>query len=866
MEKQLTELLRIGIIRPSSSEWGAPVLFAAKKDGTLRMCVDYRGINALTRKIRYPLPRIEELFDVLGRAKVFSRLDLKSGYHQLRMHPDAIHKTAFVTRFGQFEYVTAPFGLTNLPSYFQKLMQTTFRNEFFKFIIIYLDDIVIFSNSVEEHAHHLEIVLTRLRNEKFYCHLAKSALFLSTFTFLGFVIGNGQIQVDSTKVDAIQRIQPPQNITNLRMFLGMVTYLRKFIPNYAQIAGPLFDLLKGHKKGTRPHIRWGPDQQQCFTLLKQKISTAPVLMLPDLNLPQYTLVTDCSDYALGGVLLQQHEEKNHPVAYESRRLTEAETRYATHEKELLAVVHCFKVWRHYLDGSKTTVFTDHQSLQYFTSTFHLSKRLTKWMGYLAQYDYQIRYLKGTSNTLADGLSRLPMAEKTTEINYIQCTAQSPMDNYYEIENVFIKGKFPDAPAHREDFKRQIKQFELDGEILYRKFDGGTRLPYVPPTMRHDVIANLHSTLGHVGQKGLLQAVRQRGWWPTLRKDVLAMKRSCAVCQVNQSTGRSQRFAVSHPYPPMPLFSRWHLDFVGQLPTTTTGNKWLLVAIDSLSRWVVARATPDATAETVAKFIYEDIVASYGCPRELISDRGPAFTSKVLSEFLSLLPLRQRFSTPYHPRTNGVVERINGELVKILTKTVQGAVRHWDKFVSQAVFACRTRVNRSTGKSPFQLLYGIDPILPGVDHPPFVFDYEETDARTNVRADELQQLGRNREAATLRLQGSQATSKFYYDKEVRRDPLPLRSWVLLRNERNVKIKGKFKPSWYGPYRVIGRSSFDTYQLAEPNGDNLPVLIHRDRLRTADLGNHDPSELFKRYAPTARQRQVILGEASESGDDS
>ena len=460
------------------------------------------------------------------------------------------------------------------------------------------------------------------------------------------------------------------------------------------------------------------------------ISSAPVLRLPNLDLPQYTLISDCSDYALGGVLLQVYDGSDHPIAYESRRLTEAEKRYATHEKELLAVVHCFKVWRQNLDGSTTTVYTDHQSLQYFTSTFHLSKRLTKWLERLAQYDYKIRYLKGASNTLADGLSRLPTAE---EISHMQCNAQPPMDNYYEIEIYFTKGTLSQDPAHRENFKLQVKNFVLEDEILYRKLDEGKRLPYVPPTMRHDFETDLHRTLGHTGQKGLLQAVRERGWWPTLRKGVFAMKRSCAICQINQPGGRNQKFAVSNPYPAMPLFARWHLDFVGQLPTTTEGNKWILVAVESLSRWVVARATPDATAATVAKFLYNDIVTSYGCPTEIISDRGSAFVSRTLQEFLKLLPVHARFSTPYHPRTNGVVERMNGELGKILSKTIQGAVRHWDKFLSQAVFACRTRVNRNTGKSPFLLLYGVDPKLPGIDIPPFVFNYEETDARNNVRA-------------------------------------------------------------------------------------------------------------------------------------
>ncbi|MEO1519070.1 MAG: DDE-type integrase/transposase/recombinase [Bacteroidota bacterium] len=317
---------------------------------------------------------------------------------------------------------------------------------------------------------------------------------------------------------------------------------------------------------------------------------------------------------------------------------------------------------------------------------------------------------------------------------------------------------------------------------------------------------------------------------------------------------------------MPLFARWHLDFVGQLPTTTEGNKWILVAVESLSRWVVARATPDATAATVAKFLYNDIVTSYGCPTEIISDRGSAFVSRTLQEFVKLLPVHARFSTPYHPRTNGVVERMNGELGKILSKTIQGAVRHWDKFLSQAVFACRTRVNRNTGKSPFLLLYGVDPKLPGIDIPPFVFNYEETDARTNVRAGELEKLGKTREGALMRLRGAQAAAKFSYDQEVRRDPLRYGSWVFLRDERYGKLKRKFQPLWFGPYQVHNVSAFDTYVLKTPDEQPLPVLVHRDRLRSADLGNHDPAVLFKKYGPSQQQRQVLFGELAESGDDS
>src|SRR6202163_689507 len=401
LKKQLADLLANGYIRESKSPYGAPVLFVKQKDGTMRMCVDYRALNKITIKNKYPLPRIDELLDRLLGAKYFSKIDLRAGYWQVRIADQDVHKTAFRTRYGHYEFLVMPFGLTNAPATFMHLMQQTLRKFLDDFVIVFIDDILIYSKTLEDHYKHLRLVLQVLRDKQLYAKLSKCDFFQSEIGFLGHVINQYGIKMEPSKVDAVQKWPVPKNVHELRSFLGLAGYYRRFVKNFSMIASPLTLLLHKDTK-----YEWGAEQDKAYTALKQAVSSARILIIPDPQLP-YTVVTDASGYAIGAALCQDHGNGLQPCAFLSRKMNDHERNYPVHEQELLAIVHALREWRHYLLGNRISIITDHRSLQYLATQDKLSARQTRWSEFLQQFDYEIRYRPGRDNHVADSLSRRP---------------------------------------------------------------------------------------------------------------------------------------------------------------------------------------------------------------------------------------------------------------------------------------------------------------------------------------------------------------------------------------------------------------------------------------------------------------------------
>ncbi|KAI3783857.1 hypothetical protein L1987_42945 [Smallanthus sonchifolius] len=387
LASQLQELSDKGFIRPSSSPWGAPVLFVKKKDGSFRMCIDYRELNKLTVKNRYPLPRIDDLFDQLQGASIFSKIDLRSGYHQLRVKEEDIPKTAFRTRYGHYEFVVMPFGLTNAPAVFMDLMNRVCRPYLDKFVIVFIDDILIYSKSKQEHEEHLRLVLDLLKQEQLYAKFSKCEFWLKEVQFLGHVINEAGIHVDPAKIEAVKNWIAPKTPTEIRSFLGLAGYYRRFISNFSKIDVPLTALT--HKGRI---FEWGQEQEEAFQTLKEKLCHAPVLSLPD-GSDDFVVFCDASKQGLGCVLMQRGKV----IAYASRQLKVHEDNYTTHDLELGAVVFALKIWRHYLYGTKCEIFTDHKSLQHIFNQKDLNMRQRRWMELLNDYDCEIKYHPGKAN-------------------------------------------------------------------------------------------------------------------------------------------------------------------------------------------------------------------------------------------------------------------------------------------------------------------------------------------------------------------------------------------------------------------------------------------------------------------------------------
>ena len=407
----ITDALDKGIIRESTSPAGAPILFVPKKDGTLRLCVDYRGLNDITVKNRYPLPLISELLDRLNGARVFSKLDLKDAYYRIRLREGDEWKTAFRTKYGHFEFLVMPMGLTNSPATFQSYINRALRGYIDDFCVVYLDDILIFSRTPEEHQRHLELVLERLRQAELYANVRKCSFFQDELEFLGFIVNKDGIQMDPSRVEAIKawKDNPPQTYRDIQVFLGFCNFYRRFIFGFSRIARPLHDLMKGMKNGRKPGqigTDWQEPQEQAYHRLIDAFTTAPVLRHYDPS-SSIRVETDASHYALAGILSQSFEDGWHPIAYYSRKFTGAELRYPVYDKELMAIVMSFRHWRHYLEGAQDVeVFSDHQNLKKFMDQTSLNGRQARWLLQLVPYDFQIFYRKGSLNP-ADAPSRRP---------------------------------------------------------------------------------------------------------------------------------------------------------------------------------------------------------------------------------------------------------------------------------------------------------------------------------------------------------------------------------------------------------------------------------------------------------------------------
>jgi hypothetical protein len=394
LKKQLQELLDKGFIRQSTSPWGCPALFV-KKDESLRLCVDYRPLNAVTIKNKYPLPRIDVLFDQLEGAKVFSKIDLRSGYHQIKIRASDIPKTAFSTRYGLYEFLVMSFGLTNAPAYVMYLMNSVFMSELDKFVVVFIDDILVYSKNEDEHTEHLHIVLQRLRDHRLYAKLSKCDFWLKEINFLGHTISQDGISVDPEKVQEVINWKPPTTVRQIRSFLGFAGYYRRFIPDFSRIAKPMTELLK---KGVK--YEWSQKCEDAFHTLRQHLTTAPVLDQPD-NTKPFEVYCDASGTGLGCVLMQD----NRVIGYASRALIPHEQNYPTHDLELAAVVHALKIWRHYLMGAHCNIYTDHKSLKYIFTQVDLNMRQRRWLELIKDYDLEVHYHPGKANVVADALSR-----------------------------------------------------------------------------------------------------------------------------------------------------------------------------------------------------------------------------------------------------------------------------------------------------------------------------------------------------------------------------------------------------------------------------------------------------------------------------
>lgn len=866
--EQIASLLKQGFIEESSSPWGFPVLFVKKPGGKWRMCIDFRALNAVTKKNGYPLPRIQECIDLIGRAKVLSKLDFTQGYYQMLVSEKDREKTAFNTREGKFQWKVMPFGLCNAPASFQTFMNRILRPFLGRFVVVYLDDIVVYSDTMDEHLRHLTLIFEVLRRETLYAKPSKCIFAVPCLEFCGHLVGGGTIRPLSSKVAIIIEWPSPTNVHEVRVFLGMVTYYRRFILRFAMICVPLFDLLKETDAEIRRKkfrkITWTASAEAAFQELKKRLTEAPVLLQPDTTLA-FVIEADASEWAIGIVLLQRHPETGrlHPVAYDGRKLSPAEVNYPVHEKELLAIKYALQTWRMYIDNGHTTViYTDHESLKYLATMRNPSKRLARWIEEFGEYNISIQYRKGSEAVVPDAISRRPdlMGEGPRNRAAIVAAIRGFDEDEWatHITALLIDGTAPPA-EFKEDIYEHQGEFTTDheGTLYHTTADGSS--PYIPQMFRADLLERMHTEYGHLGYPGLQGVMIGRGWWHNLEKDIRNYAHICPQCQVTQRSRPNQEREIPRTLASdeLQLFDRWAIDLIGILPKTPTGNCWIFTAIEYMTGWPVTRALPDARAETIAKVIHDDITMVYGPPKELISDNGRNLTGDVMSAYTKLLATKHRVTTPYHPRTNGLVENLNGLLGAILTKmlTNQPTIL-WDQYLMQATFSIRIRIHTTRGKSPYTLLFGRNPRLPSDEN--LLRPLTDSGDTMQENLDRIEQMQHARMIANRKL-----VEKAVKARQLREDSVKLASfhegdWVLVRAENRQKFEGR----WFGPYRVLQANILGTYRLQEPSGNVVSTLINGQRLVSAHVEGDDIKQLWNssKIQGALRKRKISLQESS------
>ena len=529
--KQIEDLLHKGLIRPSVSPWGAPVLFVKKSDNSWRMCIDYRALNSCTIRDGFPLPCIQELLDQVGNAANYTKIDLLSGFWQLPMAKDSIEKTAFNTRDGKYEFLVMPFGLTNAPPTFQAMINRILQKVLNKFVVVYLDDILVYSNTKGEHLDHIRQVLLILREAGLYAKPSKCIFGVLEVEFCGHIVGSGKVRMQQDKVKAIQDWPQPTTVHHARQFLGLCLYYRRYIKNFAHIAAPLHELLATEGTGKHRSIRWHHGCMVAFRELKDRISDAPVLQPPDVTKP-FIIETDASDFARGAQLLQVGPDgKEHPVAFESHKFSPAEKNYPTHERELLAIKDAVRAWEHYIENGHTTIVrTDHAGLQYMHTTKVVSKRLARWLDEFQAFDLNIRYKPGSQMVVADALSRQP-DHIDPDPGSLNLLTLSTIDVTDYIQDYLQHSSLPDDTEIAYEVESVASKFRYEDELQHREDPQEPWVTVLPLWSCADTLDSFHQTYRHCGEVTMFSLLYERHWWPTLKRDVCSFCRHCKECQL-----------------------------------------------------------------------------------------------------------------------------------------------------------------------------------------------------------------------------------------------------------------------------------------------------------------------------------------------
>ncbi len=799
-----------GWIRKSKSPFALPAFFVPKKGGDLRKVIDFRRLNEVTVKNRYPLPNIERMNDQFSGAQWFSKIDLRDAFYAIRMAEGHEYKTAFRTRYGLYEFLVMPMGLTNAPATCQQMINDTLRDLLDVTVIAYIDDIVIYTKgSREQHAKDVAAVFERLSRTTFKTAPNKCEFFKKEIEFLGFLIGTDGIKIDPKKTTSIVEWPVPKTVKEVQAFLGLANYNRKFVKDYSKIAIPLTNLTKKDEQ-----FIWKPEHQQTFNKLKDACCQAPTLAMFDGTKP-IQIETDASDRAIGACLTQEREGKRHPIAYFSRKMTPAEQNYEIYDKELLAIVAALRHWRVYCEGApKLTIYSDHKNLTYFTTTKELTRRQARWSELLGEYKFEIIYTPGKENGRADALSR--------RSDYME--GHQPQS--HRILKVNRDGSLSANPQEFNTVLRILRDNEEEFPVEYSKYQ-------VPPEKEQQCIQDHHDdpTHGHPGIAKTVALIRHKFAFPAMRTKVTQYIRKCDQCQRNKASRHAKYGNLQFTPPAEQPWNEVTMDFITGLPESregTTGVPYtcILVMVDRLTKYahfVPCKAT--ITAEQLGFLVIDRLIRHHGIPRIFITDRDKLFTSNYWQTLVTQMGIHHKLSSAFHPETDGQTERTNQTLEAYLRHYVNDNQDNWVSLLPMAQLALNAHQSETTKVSPYFANFGREPELHATALPGPQADLALRNAST--MKDLFARLRQNITAMQERIRTSRHKDSKMAPQLKKGDKV----YLSTKNLRAQKPSKKLDAVKVGPFLIKDQKGPVNYELELPQDARIHPVFHISLLEPA-----------------------------------